>query len=186
VYVDLDFKAFKPIGPILEDRHVGLVWEPIEHTDKVADIGISRRLFNGFMMSEPGNEFWSQWMDFIVANYDETNRVYDTTGPVAFAVYAQMYGYTVDNYPDYYLNTCLFLPIVVTNAIASGCSKDVVNEAYAVTYWHEGSGWGRETLSGVVEPDPPKSNSLVIIMIIVFSIILLGSLSALCVLLIKK
>jgi hypothetical protein len=151
VYVDLDFKCLRPIKPLLEGRELGLVLEPIEHTEPY-DEGIDHRLYNGFIMSEPKNNFWTSWMNFIKSRYPQPT-VMENTGPVAFARYALYNNITPETKPSYFLNTCDVLPLVAPwrgskarGNVANVCPTDQLSRSFAVTYWSEGSGWGVEKL----------------------------------------
>lgn len=140
VYADLDFLCLKELGPLLQEREIGLVWEPIEHGD--SEQGVKRRLYNGFFMSVPGHYVWAQYMDYVMQHYQANRGPIDNTGPNAFAKFAIESG--IDRQTSYFIDTCLVLPVqgAGNRKVSSECRDDPdYKQAYTVTFWDEGTGW---------------------------------------------
>lgn len=187
IYVDLDFKCLRSILPLLEQQDgIGLVFEPPEHTNRVYD-AVDRRLYNGFMMSAPGHWVWKGFADYIVKNYKPGRGPLANTGPVAFARYAKEIG-LMENHPEFFIPTCLIMPLISRGNISSTCNKDVLQSAFALTKWNEGTDWGRLTLDGRNLPMMSYSQKkrIWIIMIVTFLLIIIILIVVLLVYFLKK
>ncbi len=176
VYSDLDFKCQKSLQPLIEGKEVCLVWEPQEHTDRNWD-GVTQRLYNGFFMSAPNHWIWPSFMDWIVKHYRKGKSPLSNTGPVCFARFAKNY-MLAQTYPEYFMPTCIILPLLCNGSITGGCDKDAVENSFVYTRWHEGTGWGALSVFGY---DPAFNGmqsttrqSLMIILIVLAFIILVG------------
>jgi hypothetical protein len=144
VYVDLDFQCLKPVAPLLENRDVGLSWEPREHTGE--GDGVHRRLYNGFFMSKPGQSIWALFMDYIIDHYSAERGALDNTGPIGLAKFVMETG--MDKREELFIDTCLTLPYRGGREPTDDCLHDrELKNAYAVTYWDEGTGWYHGSIS---------------------------------------
>jgi len=167
VYVDMDFRCVKNLGPVIEGKTLQLWFEPIEHTEGW-DAHIGRRLYNGFMASSPGNPFWLEWMDYIKKSYNPIRGAFMNTGPPGFSQWFQSKNYH-NLHPEWLGDTCDVLPIISRGELAGICKEKHPNpiptdrefyrfnptklpfkpfdKIFAYTLWHEGSGWGAVTVT---------------------------------------
>ena len=151
IYIDLDFTCFKNLSPLL-DRELLLVLEPPEHYEN----GI--RLYNGFIGSVPGHQFWLDWLDYISESVLETNDVMETTGPTNFGKFWQQSKYRsihlVDTCDIIPLYSCYEKPHCLTKKCAERLDKSdrksgdyyLKLDNYVDNHWINGSGWGNEQL----------------------------------------
>lgn len=167
VYVDLDFRYYKNLSPLL-DRQLLLVLEPVEHSILNKD-SIDNRLYNGFIGSVPNHPFWLDWMDFIVECLKTTSDVMETSGPVNFRKWFLQSRYS--NTP--LVDTCDILPFYIKSngkvALTKICEEKIgTNKVtddyhnllnnYADTLWKEGTGWGGKNLKLETFDQPNKNN----------------------------
>jgi hypothetical protein len=137
IYIDLDFIGVKNLEPLL-DRDVLLVFEAAQHSQKYD--GAKRRLFNGFFGSEPKNDFWLKWMDYVVEKYDKKTWVHKNTGPSRFGIF-------YDSYPEYFnddwfIDTCNIMPFSHYKDdvyYADDCDSD--SDIYTYTTWIDGTAY---------------------------------------------
>lgn len=139
LYVDLDFDCFRSLEPLFEQHDLGLTSEPEEHLkdspdpDKVPTT-------NGIMFSIPEHPLWPGLMTYIMDHYHPSHSVLANTGPAVLAHYLSLH-------PEYtLLDYCLLNPLTKQGTVSSKCPADTLKRAYAVTYWKEGTGWGKELL----------------------------------------
>ena len=149
VYIDLDFRCFKNLSPLL-DRELLLVFEPIEHSD--FDKTINRKIYNGFIGSVPKHQFWLDWLEFVCESVKKTDDVWLTTGPANFGIFWRQSKYrnielidTCDILPIYYCNDTHCFSRECANRIpeADYLSKNYYQKMgnYVDTLWNAGSGW---------------------------------------------
>lgn len=148
VYVDLDFKCNREITSLVQEREIGLVWEPREHS--VSSDRVERRLYNGFLVSKPNHWLWPQLMNHVVENYRPVDSIFSSTvmlntGPARVAHFAKKFNLT-EKYPHFFIDTCLVLPFLEGGVICSECKTRSVFQPYAHTLWNEGSEWNRDTV----------------------------------------
>ena len=97
-------------------------------------------------------------MDYIMAVYPKRQQdVMDRTGPTNFARFVYLKNMSPDS--DVFLPTCAVLPYVhdeKVRRLARGCN---VKDAFVVTYWNQGSGWGQESLASS-QSEPVKIKKL--------------------------
>lgn len=147
IYSDLDFYCNKNLSLLLK-RPLLLVYEPYTHTEE--NDGIDRRLFNGFIGSTSGQQFWLDFMAYIIKNHNNSLTAHFNTGPIAFAKFIRdNKKYNNNNNPTWYINTCDVLPVLAPwkkkDTRDASCNK---NNAHAYTLWREGSGYGKLHLNG--------------------------------------
>lgn len=161
IYVDLDFRCFKNLSPLLE-RDLLLTWEPEEHFDD----GGNPRLFNGFIGSVPSHQFWIDWIEFIIKSLEKTDDVMETTGPTNFGKFMLQseYNTKVD-----FVDTCDIIPLIdfwygrifgggklAKKCVSRNGGNAYVNENeyyktygnYTDTLWREGTMWGMDGMWG--------------------------------------
>lgn len=159
VYVDLDFECLKNITPLLQNRRLGLVWEPPEHSCSFIPKE-KTKLINGFMISAPKMRFWRMWISSIRFRYHAKgerldpliplSRVSFTTGPNAFADFVKREPFFTSRHQDrYFIPTELIIPMCSPKAfLFRPWSKKPIRtsekqngNAYATTNWRDGTDW---------------------------------------------
>lgn len=159
VYVDLDFKCLKPLYPYVKNREFGCFFEPPEHIEDIDKT--DRRLCNGFLISSKGHWIWPKFLDYIKENYTVYHHVILNTGPAIFSHFEKKY-HLLDNYPHYFLDTCLFLPFIDLRGgkygISKICPPNPLDYAVIVTFWNEGSGWGQVSMDTKGSDDTNNNN----------------------------
>lgn len=147
VYVDLNTMCYKDIRPLVFDknntpRKLGLAFEPSEHFSMS---GYGSLITNSFLVSQPHNPFWIQFMDYICENYWPSNDTIEfvliNTGPAALARFTLKY-YN-DQLDDIMIDTCLVQKFINksrgNNVSTRGC-EDI--EPYISKHWKDTAGWG--------------------------------------------
>lgn len=139
LYADLDFDCLRSMESLINEHDLGLTSEPVEHLKDTPDKDLVP-VTNGLMFSMPNHPVWPGLMDYIQDNYKPNNNVLENTGPAALARY-------LHSHPEYpLLDYCLMNPLTKQGTVSQQCPVDTLKRAYAVTYWKEGTGWGKELL----------------------------------------
>lgn len=180
VYADLDFSYYRNISPLL-NRELLLVLEPPEHS---INDDIDARLYNGFIGSIPGHNFWLDWMNNIIISLTKTSNVMNTTGPVNFRRWFDTSSYRNTEL----VNTCDILPIYNGNkpSLTKECAKRIGPEYnpkllgnYADTKWIEGTGWGNLALVDFFKSPPPHNRFIYFILALLIVLLIISLISLL-------
>lgn len=170
IYSDCDTRVVNRFDEFV-DSHKNLIlfFEPDEHLDK------KRKnlpyLWNGMLISAKNNPFWLEWMNEIMNHHSKTESVFYNTGPSAFSKFVQDKQMVKKN-PEFFENTCLISPCLGNGKISKQCmsffnhslennmlehnfiyyssklsNKIPYNQILSFNLWHEGSAWGKLTLS---------------------------------------
>ena len=150
LYIDLDFRCFKNLSPLLLNRELLFVYEPTEH-----NYGNENKIANGFIGSIKNNNFWIELMDHIQDLPDKSNAM-ETTGPIRFSLFIN----ANEKYKNVknFVSTCDLIPLNDKLMLANGCgniSENNINintyylklNNYTDTLWNEGSKWWLDDIS---------------------------------------
>lgn len=142
IYLDLDFKCFKSLLPLLNDREIGIVFEPDRTWNN------RKVVVNGFMLSRPNHHLWYALMNYIMEKYNSypglplSEKVLYNTGPYALSNF--IYQINLQDRSEYFIDSCLIVPLVGNPLnLAENCVKRnlTLDDAYTVTFWNEGTRW---------------------------------------------
>jgi hypothetical protein len=128
--------CLRPLDPLLKDRELGLVYEP-------KDWLLRKKIANQFMVSAPGHWFWHILMDHVVKHYDPKRSVFLNTGPRMIGDMVGAKNIDIEH-PEFFIWTCLILPLTYHGNISSDCPKNSMDIAYCYTRWKEGTGWPKK------------------------------------------
>jgi mannosyltransferase OCH1-like enzyme len=144
IYIDLDFKCFKNLFPLINNRNLLLTWESNYHSNPSVD-RVPNRLLNGVIGSKPNNPIWLDFVDFIILHYNDKRNPYthQKTGPAAFARFMLSNNkyYTQTNFVD----KCLIIPYYSApkkkhnEYIIKKIPECKHTSSYLETYWGETS-----------------------------------------------
>ena len=158
VYMDLDMQPLKSVHSLVQKNSLILAGEPDEHSK------IYMRLVpvisNAMMISPPGQQFWLDFMAYIVAHYYERRWMVDlgsiyATGPMALTTFYEGQ-WDRDKYGVILLSSCSFFPqtdgwtnIVVGEfeSISSACHD--LSQTYAIQRW--GHSWMRDEARWILD-----------------------------------
>ena len=129
VYADIDTYPLKPIDVWVNKNQIVLGCEPKEHAEGL--YGRDLVLCNALLISPPKLEFWVDFMEFIIANYEPNGNPVHTTGPMAMTLF-------YDQHPENFTNVlitdpCVFFPLKANNVVSDECSA--FDESYVVHVW---------------------------------------------------
>lgn len=129
VYADLDTYPLKPIDKFVAMNKIVLGREPLEHAEKIYNREVV--LCNAFMISPPKQQFWIDFMDYIIENYEPYYKAVDNTGPMAltrfYEKYPEKFGNVVIEDP------CTFFPLTGKGKVTKGCNME--KDTYVVHEW---------------------------------------------------
>lgn len=146
VYVDLDFRALRPLDNLLKDRDFVWTFDTINNNfgwwscvkSFVLDNNTTS-IFNGFLACSPRHPVMAELIEYIIDKYpSKSAKVHQTTGPASLGRFAMEKGFTQDKRPDLYVNPYLILPMRF-NLLQN--KQPLPEEPYVVTRWIEGTDW---------------------------------------------
>lgn len=129
VYADLDTYPLRKIDTWLETNKIVFGREPIEHAREIYSREVV--LCNAFMISPPKQQFWLDFMNYIMENYEYNFRPVDNTGPMAMTKF-------YESNPDQFGNIiitppCTFFPLKGDGTVTAGCN--MAEDTYVVHEW---------------------------------------------------
>lgn len=147
IYADLDEVCIKPLDDLVAKNQIVLGYEPVEHNTLYQRDHI---LCNAFMISPPKQQFWMDFMNYIIQNYDNhkwipwKNTAIYRTGPMALTLFYDSV-WDRDKYNVCLLSSCAFFPMTdrFTNRTVEGfpyISRECHNlsQTYAIHCWEHG------------------------------------------------
>ena len=138
VYHDLDVVPGRAIDSLITHREFGWSYEPLDHVN--SEYASHRFITNSFLCSSPNHWIWPKLMDFIANHYNSEKSPVATTGPGIIAGFAEKVNLAT-THPEYFIDTCLIIPLDKMERVASECPKDTLSRAYSYTRWSEGTYW---------------------------------------------
>lgn len=136
IYLDLDFTCHRSFDCVIENRSMALV----EDFSMFPLYNNETPIFNGFLASCEGHEFWPRLMDFIVYCYPESDgTVFQSTGPIRIGKLAKSLGIFDQPklYDHYFIDRCYIIPGGMF--VKKGKCSNI--QPVTSTKWTEGTGW---------------------------------------------
>lgn len=140
LYVDLDYEALRPIGPLFEGRDLVLTPEPPAHLQAHVDkLFLDQLLCNALMASTPGHPFWEHVFQLLVT-WRQAPGPLDATGPFLLSRAYDSFGAKNANCILPYQILCPISSSELWPTLPVETRALISHDAYAIHHWY-GSWW---------------------------------------------
>ena len=176
IYIDLNTECYRNIDKLIENKKIILSKEPVEHTERW---GGDSLVTNSFLASEPRNQFWLDFIEYIDKNYwnhkDVIEFVMINTGPAILGRFSINY---FGNDSDVFINNCLTQPLInkqTHSELSHYCEKKKSsNELFPffAKKWEYTAGWGQHQETNLSHKKISHNQNFTIFVIICIIILL--------------